>query len=224
MDARNSLLHNLNRKGLIAYWNKAALLGGELCRPDFFAWYSDHDWVDRRWLKKLSQTIDEDSNSVLAYAKTVPVNRDGNIVDGSRSILDTTHMSSLSAVRAVTLEYYGAGDVIYGLFRYPVLRQCHFLPKEFLPDRLTVSEISLRGTIRYVPDVTRFRRDLSPDNYSKVLLARQAQTLVFPLMLKFSGHHCCLMGPISYVSFWTHLIFMKIRGASHDGLFMPIYI
>jgi hypothetical protein len=35
MDARNSLLHNLNRKGLIAYWNKAALLGGELRGRDF---------------------------------------------------------------------------------------------------------------------------------------------------------------------------------------------
>ncbi len=177
MDARISLFHNLNRTGLIASWNKVALLAGELCRPDFFAWYSDHDWIDRCWLEKLSQILEEDSNTVLAHAKTVLVNRDGNIVDGSRSILDTTHMSSLSAVRAVTLEYYGAGDVIYGLFRYPVLRQCHFLPKEFLPDRLTVSEISLRGTIRYAPDVTRFRRDLSPDNYSKVLLERQSQTL-----------------------------------------------
>jgi hypothetical protein len=113
----------------------------------------------------------------LAYAKTVPVNRDGNLIDEGRGMPDTTHLSSLSSVRAVILEYYGAGNVTCGLFRYPVLCQCQFLPKEFFPDRLTVSESFLRGTIKYVPDVTRFRRNLSPRNYSKGLLERQAQTL-----------------------------------------------
>lgn len=179
-DERISIIRNETRSGLIAAWNRVASLAGELFDPTYFAWFSDHDWVDPDWLEKLLESHADHADLVLAHPKTSIVDPQGDAVLLESVALDTTRMSPLDALRLTTLGPFGAGDAIYGLFRYEHLRAIGFLPLEILPDRLVISELSLRGHIAYVPDTTRYRRNLSPANYSDVLVSRQMRSLFGP--------------------------------------------
>lgn len=176
-DSRISLFRNPSRTGLIAAWNRVAAMSSELFEPAYFAWFSDHDWVDQSWLEELYQTLEDNPGTVLAHPRLTVVDAHGEVIGSEGFPLDTASLSSLDALRAVTLDFYGAGDVIYGLFRYEYLLRIGLLPQEILPDRLTVSGICLFGDVRHVPTTRRFRRNLSPDNYSDVIVDRQLTTL-----------------------------------------------
>ena len=178
IDRRISIYRNRTRTGLIAAWNRVAKLSGKRFHLDYFAWYSDHDWISPNWLGELYQTLEDNPGTALAHPRITVVDAHGNVTSGEGFPLDTPSMSSLDALRAITLGLYGAGNVIYGLFRYEHLRHIGFLPQEILPDRLTVSGICLFGDVRYVPTARRYRRNLSPDNYSDVIVDRQLTTLV----------------------------------------------
>ena len=177
-NSRISLFRNPSRTGLIAAWNRVAELSAELFNPTYFAWFSDHDWVDQNWLEELYQTLEDNPGTVLAHPSITTVDAHGDIISGEGFFLDTASMPPLDALRAITLGFYGAGNVIYGLFRYEFLRRIGFLPQEILPDRLTVSGICLFGDVRHVPTTRRYRRNLSPVNYSDVIVDRQLTTLV----------------------------------------------
>ena len=176
-DSRISLFRNPSRTGLIAAWNRVAAMSSELFEPAYFAWFSDHDWVDQSWLEELYQTLEDNPGTVLAHPRLTVVDAHGDVVSGEGFPLDTASMSSLDALRAVTLDFYGAGDAIYGLFRYEILLRIGFLPREILPDRLVITEACLFGDVRHVPSARRYRRNLAPDNYSEVIIDRQLTTL-----------------------------------------------
>ena len=177
IDRRISIYRNRTRTGLIAAWNRVAKLSGERFHPDYFAWYSDHDWIGPNWLEELYQTLEDNLGTVMANPRTTTVNSNGDVICGEEFPLDTVSMSSLDALRAVTIEFFGAGNAIYGLFRYEVLIRIGFLSQEILPDRLVITEACLFGDIRHVPSARRYRRNLSPDNYSDVIVDRQLTTL-----------------------------------------------
>ena len=176
-DKRIALYRNDTRAGMIAAWNRVAKLAYELFNPVYFAWFSDHDWVDENWLSSLYQALKDNPDTVIAHPLTSLADADGNAVDREGFPLDTTSMTPLDALRSVTLDFFGACDVIYGLFRAVVLQAIGFLPHEIMPDRLVISEACLHGFIRYVPSACRYRRNLSPENYSDVMIDRQLSSL-----------------------------------------------
>ena len=176
-NSRISLFRNPSRTGLIAAWNRVAELSAELFNPTYFAWFSDHDWVDQNWLEELYQTLEDNPGTVLAHPSITIVDAHEDVISGEGFTLDTASMSSPDAMRAVTLKTYGAGNAIYGLFRYELLPRIGFLPQEVLPDKLVITKAYLFGDIRHVPSARRYRRNLSPDNYSEVVVDRQLTTL-----------------------------------------------
>jgi len=54
-DSRITLLKGEERLGLIGAWRKVAEVAGKLFQPEYFAWYSDHDYVKDNWLETLPQ-------------------------------------------------------------------------------------------------------------------------------------------------------------------------
>lgn len=175
-DQRIRLERNLERTGLIRAWNKVAQLAAVPQAPQYFAWYSDHDWVEPDWLELLVQALEQDSSAVLAHARTVLVDADGALREKPEQGLDTSRLTPLEAVRRVSLETYGAGDAVYGLFRYEALERIGFFPMEVMPDRLAVSEICLHGHVRHVLAATRYRRDFRMAEDSQ-MIQQQMQTL-----------------------------------------------
>jgi glycosyltransferase involved in cell wall biosynthesis len=179
-DKRITLFRNPSRTGLIATWNQVAALSGKLFDSSYFALFSDHDWVEPNWLEELCRVLDDNPATVLAHAKTIAVDASGNITGKEAYPLDTVSIKPLDTLRAVTLDIFGAGDAIYGLFRYELIRKLGFLPQEILPDRLRISEACLYGDVRHVSSTCRYRRNLSPANYSSIIVDRQLATLFAP--------------------------------------------
>ena len=179
-DIRITLFRNPSRTGLIATWNQVAALSGKLFDPSYFALFSDHDWVEPNWLEELCRVLDDNPATVLAHAKTIVVDASGNITGKEAYSLDTLSIKPLDTLREVTLDFFGAGDAIYGLFRYELIRKLGFLPQEILPDRLRISEACLYGDVRHVSSTCRYRRNLSPAHYSSIIIDRQLATLFAP--------------------------------------------
>lgn len=202
-DSRIALYQNPRRTGLIRAWNRVAELAAESGPPEYFAWYSDHDWVDQNWLETLVQALDHDAEIVLAHSRTVLFNAAGDMQEMRPDGLDTTSLPFLEAVRKVTVEAFGAGDAVYGVFRYKWLARIGFLPMEILPDRLLVSEAFLHGAVKFVATTTRYRRDFIQEN-NEAMLRRQMVNL-------FDSESSLPTAP--YVSHATYLFRKALRMA-----------
>ncbi|SNR66692.1 Glycosyl transferase family 2 [Humidesulfovibrio mexicanus] len=176
-DPRILLHRNSKRAGLIQAWNTVAELAADPEPPRYFAWYSDHDWVAKDWLEQLVAALESDPGTVLAHAGTVHIGRDGRRIETPPPCLDTSASSPARALRQVTLETFGAGDAVYGLFRYQALREAGFLPQEIQPDTLLVSRVAQAGIVRHVGGARRFRRVFKMSGGHEKVVARQLRTL-----------------------------------------------
>jgi len=160
-DKRITLVTNPQRTGLVAAWIKVAELSEELFNPEYFAWYSDHDWVAKDWLERLVNLLENDSEVALVHSQVIQVDENGvEREDLRESPIDTSAMGSYEALQAVTFNYFGgAGDAIYGLFRFNVLKRCGIFPNEIFPDLLIISECCLYGSIKHISTTIRYRRE-----------------------------------------------------------------
>lgn len=186
-DRRIAFFRNDSRTGLVNAWKRVAELAGDAYAPRYFAWLSDHDWVAPDWLERLAEVVEENPGTVLAHARTVHVDVDGSPTGTESPALDTVKMEPYEGLRAATLGTLGAGDAVYGLFRFDALCRCGIFPHEVLPDRLLVSEVSLLGAIRHVPGAVRFRR-IFPQHDAADMIRRQLSTLSVPAEQQVRPH------------------------------------
>ena len=176
-DARVSFHANRTRAGLIGAWNRVAELS-RTQRPTWFAWFSDHDWVDSEWLARLLSAVEAEPGIVLAHGCVRQLlEPEGRLMEGG-SGLDTRSLDRYERLRAVSLAPFGAGDAVYGLIRFAALDACGIFPREILPDRLLVSELTLHGAIAFDPGAIRYRRVYEADRKGTEMIARQLRTLV----------------------------------------------
>ncbi len=176
-DARVSFHVNRTRTGLIDAWKRVAELS-RTHRPTWFAWFSDHDWVDSEWLARLLSTVAAEPGIVLAHGCVRQMlEPEGRTMEGGPG-LDTRSLNRYERLRAVSLAPFGAGDAVYGLIRYAALDACGIFPREILPDRLLVSELALHGAIAFDPGAIRYRRVYAADRKGTEMIARQRRTLV----------------------------------------------
>jgi glycosyltransferase involved in cell wall biosynthesis len=179
-DPRICFFRHGARTGLVNAWKRVADIAARSHAPSYFAWFSDHDWVAPDWLERLSEALQEQPDAVLAHARTIHVDADGSPTGAESYALDTAKMEPYEQLRAVSLGPFGAGDAVYGLFRFDALRRCGIFPQEILPDRLLVSELTLFGTVAHVPGAVRFRRVFAASDSSADVIRRQLSTLFAP--------------------------------------------
>jgi glycosyltransferase involved in cell wall biosynthesis len=179
-DPRICFFRHGARTGLVNAWKRVADIAAHSHAPSYFAWFSNHDWVSPDWLERLAEALQEQPDAVLAHARTLHVDADGSPTGAESYALDTAKMEPYEQLRAVSLGPFGAGDAVYGLFRFDALRRCGIFPQEILPDRLLVSELTLLGSIVHVPDAVRFRRVFAASDSSADVIRRQLSTLFAP--------------------------------------------
>jgi glycosyltransferase involved in cell wall biosynthesis len=189
--ARDKRIHYLRleqRSGLIAAWRRTAELADALYHPTYFAWYSDHDYVESNWLETLYEGICNQPDIVLIHPKTLHIDTEGNPVDAPSVNLDTTGVPIWRRLENGTIYPLGAGDAIYGLFRLDAMRKCGIFRDEILPDRLLVSEINLYGAVKYTDKTTRYRRHTRPMKGKYDTVNSQLNTLFPEGYVKKSPH------------------------------------
>ena len=195
-DGRLRVVRVNRRLGLIGAWRRAARLAAKLFRPKYFAWYSDHDWVSPDWLEHLHAAATQPTRPALAHARTVVMDAEGQQTVSESPALDTSGLQPLQRIERVVFSNMGAGDAVYGLFRWDVIAACGVFRGEIMPDRLLVSEANVHGEIVHVPQATRFRRRTHVFSGKFELVDRQMKTL-FPGRYKktapYISHATCLL-------------------------------
>lgn len=158
LDRRVTYVRNDRRLGYVGNANKAFSMACELFpRIDYFAWGSDHDVWHPRWVESLLRELDGDPECVLTYPLSVRISDDGEFRWEPRRF-DTRDLRHRDRRFREAFRGMAAGDMIYGLFRRRTLERAGGLHPVLLPDRLLLSELSLYGRFRQVPEVLWYRR------------------------------------------------------------------
>src|SRR5919202_536427 len=158
-DPRVDYERNPVRLGLIGTWRRAL----ELARrrhpgAEYFAWASDHDVWDPRWLERMLAELDAHPRAVLAYPLAQRIGERGEpLRPGPPWRFDTAGIAEPRRRFARFCRAGVSGDMVYGLFRGVPLASLGF-PSALMPDRLLLARLSLAGEFRQVPELLWRRR------------------------------------------------------------------
>lgn len=162
-DARVTYERNDTRLGLSASWRRGfALARRRHPEAEYFAWASDHDVWDPRWVQTLGSELDEHPEAVLAYPLTQRIGELGEPLRRQPPWRFDTAAITDSRRRFARFCADGrAGDMVYGLFRARALEPWGF-PVALMPDRLLMARLALAGEFRQVGEVLWHRRHERP--------------------------------------------------------------
>jgi glycosyltransferase involved in cell wall biosynthesis len=169
-DARIMYRKNPVRKGMVGNWRACVDAADE---AQYFAWVSDHDLVDARWLETLVGVLDAQQAAVLAYPITEHLQNDGKPREKKLvHMFSTRGLSDSERATAVCLQARGFGKMVYGLFRTEALRRAGVFRRLFHPDVMLLLELSQQGEFHQVEEKLWKRR-----RTAKFSVSRQRQTL-----------------------------------------------
>ena len=159
-DARVRYVRHQRRQGMVPTWKEVV----EMARRDhpgaeYFAWVSDHDRWDARWLETMIAELDRHPDAVLAYPQTLRIDEASVVVDKEPRIFDTSGVTSAAERwRRFCWNGFGSGDMVYGLMRMRALEAAGIFRPVLNPDRMLVAELTLLGEIHQVPQPLWSRR------------------------------------------------------------------
>ncbi len=160
IDPRVRYFRHDRRQAMVATWHEVVELAGRE-DPDarYFAWVSDHDRWHPRWLSRLVTELEADAGTVLAYPITRRMGQEGEELEKGPRLFETAAARDLQdRWRRFCHDGVGSGDMVYGLMRLDALRRAGIFRRVSRPDRLLMTEMTLQGRFRQVPEVLWFRR------------------------------------------------------------------
>ena len=154
-DIRVYSSRNAQRVGLVRNWRRTFALARALFpHAPYFAWGSDHDRWNRRWLDTLVRELDAHPEAVMAYPRLTRIDDSGQDIKGRWP--DSPRQS---APLLLNWSKVGAGKLVYGLYRSEMLQRAGVLPLVHEPDMYLMVELSLHGELRMVPKTLWHRRE-----------------------------------------------------------------
>ena len=127
-------------------------------RPRYFAWASDHDLWHPRWLQELVDALDRHPEVVLAYPLNRRIGPSGELLARKPWAFDTFGITDSWKRLSISIRQMSAGNMVYGLYRVPLLARAGVYRRVLVPDRLLMTELAVYGQFKQVPQVLWFRR------------------------------------------------------------------
>jgi hypothetical protein len=173
-DRRVRYWRHQQRQGMVPTWKEVVEIARrEHPGAEYFAWVSDHDRWDPRWLERMLAELDAHPDAVLAYPQTLRIDDAGALVDKEPRVFDTSGVTSTSERwRRFCWEGFGSGDMVYGLMRMRALEAAGIFRPVLNPDRLLIAELSRQGEIYQVREPLWSRRQSAGGS-----VARQSTSL-----------------------------------------------
>jgi Glycosyl transferase family 2 len=173
-DHRVRYFRHAQRQGMVPTWKEVVEIARrEHPQAEYFAWVSDHDRWDARWLAGMIAELDAHGRAVLAYPRTLRIDDNGTVIDKEPRVFDTSGVADPRARwRRFCWEGFGSGDMVYGLMRMTALQAAGIFRPVLNPDRLLIAELSWQGEICQVDEPLWYRRQSGAAS-----VARQATSL-----------------------------------------------
>lgn len=158
------------------------------CAPldtDFFAWISDHDLYDKNWLSELLESLEIHENAAVSYPFVTGIDSSGNINERRPTIYQNDDRPLFDRIDSFLSLKAGAGNIIWGLYRFPLLRKIGGWPMIIVPDIILLTRLNLLGSIIQVEKCLHVRREqeerenVMTSKHSKGMIARQIRG-IFP--------------------------------------------
>ncbi len=158
-DARVTYVANETRLGLVDNACRAFEIARTMF-PDaeYFAWASDHDLWHPRWLQSLVDVLDQDPNVVLTYPLNRRIGPSGEVLARKPWAFDTIGVTDTWTRLSLSIRNMSAGNMVYGLYRVPLLARAGVYRRVLVPDRLLMTELAVYGQFKQVPEILWFRR------------------------------------------------------------------
>jgi glycosyltransferase involved in cell wall biosynthesis len=159
-DARVRYFRHQQRRGMVPTWREVVEIARrEYPQAEFFAWVSDHDRWDSRWLARMIAELEAHPDVVLAYPRTLRIDDNGVCIDKEPRVFDTSGMpDARDRWRRFCWAGFGSGDMVYGLMRMSAIVAAGIFRSVLNPDRLLMAELSRQGGIRQVDEPLWYRR------------------------------------------------------------------
>jgi hypothetical protein len=159
-DNRVRYWRHQQRQGMVPTWKEIVEIARrQYPNAEYFAWVSDHDRWDVRWLARMLAELDAHPDAVLVYPQTLRIDEDGALVDKEPRVFDTSGTANArERWRRFSWNGFGSGDMVYGLMRMRALEAAGIFRPVLNPDRLLIAELTQQGEIRQVQDPLWSRR------------------------------------------------------------------
>jgi len=148
-DERISYYHNeVNMGAYPNFWRTFQIAGGK-----YLKWVADDDILDREYLAKCVNVLDNDPTVALCYTRVTVVTENGEVKDDQGARIEVMHDSPVERMLAV-LDHSWNAQGFYGLMRADVVRRLHPISDECarLADLLLMAEIAIYGKIQQIPE------------------------------------------------------------------------
>lgn len=176
LDPRITYLENTQRLGLVDNCRRAFDEARRLHpEAEYFAWASDHDLWHPRWLQELVDTLDRHPEVVLAYPLNRRIGPSGEVLARKPWSFDTFGITDTWTRLSLSIRRMSAGNMVYGLYRVPLLARAGVYRRVLVPDRLLMTELAVYGQFKQVPQVLWFRRW-----YGRIFSLGRQRTSFFP--------------------------------------------
>ncbi len=120
-DDRVRYWKHAERQGMVPTWKEVVEIARrEHPRAEYFAWVSDHDRWDSRWLARMVAELDSHPSAMLAYPQTLRIDEHGQLMEKEPRVFDTSGIDDRQGRwRHFSWNGFGSGDMVYGLMRTP---------------------------------------------------------------------------------------------------------
>jgi len=124
----------------------------------YFKWAAHDDLLERSFISKCLERIEQDPTIALVYPRTKPLDADSNFLGIAKDHINTDQNSPIERFRHLIWEI-GPCHMLYGLFRTSMLKKANIWGNTFVgADNLLLAEIALMGKIIQISDVLFIRR------------------------------------------------------------------
>jgi len=134
----------------------------EQAESPLFKWASADDVCAPTMLSACLAALDDHSEAVLAYPRTVMIDEDGTPREVCKHSLHIVDPDPAVRINKITMAMYHA-NALHGVIRTPALQQTSLIQPWLGSDFTTLSELALRGSLIEVPELLFFRRR-TPDS------------------------------------------------------------
>lgn len=175
-DKRLKYFRNKSRLGMCAA--SSFVLNEAPKDTSYFAWVSDHDLYDKDWLRENIKKLQENKFAIISYPLVSGIDSRGQINERQPTYYENDSMNVYRRISSFANLEAGAGNIIWGVFRYQELIKIGGWPKLIVPDVILILRLCALGSIVQINKILHIRREQNErSEYSGSMVSRQLRAI-----------------------------------------------